>query len=186
MKKIQPWQNRFYSRILERGRDYYREGRVSDLKEADGTVSAKVAGFYTVQIRIDEDGRIAHMSCDCPYAAEGRNCKHEAAVLFACEERSGKKEEKKFSVIKRVRPFEDAYKEKKYFYDLSKLTAPYEISAENYERAMELIEEGKAQLIDMGTGYLDTGSDQILYAVVHIKERFRDIEAYAYLSHDEL
>ena len=186
MKKIQPWQNRFYSRILERGRDYYREGRVSDLKEADGTVSAKVAGFYTVKIRINEDGRIAHMSCDCPYAAEGRNCKHEAAVLFACEERSGQKEEKKFSVIKRVRPFEDAYKEKKYFYDLSKLTAPYEISAENYERAMELIEEGKAQLIDMGTGYLDTGSDQILYAVVHIKERFREVEAYAYLSHDEL
>ncbi|MCR4632968.1 MAG: DEAD/DEAH box helicase [Erysipelotrichaceae bacterium] len=186
MKKIQPWQNRFYSRILERGRNYYREGRVSSLKEEDGLISARVSGVYSVKIRIDEDGRVMRMSCDCPYAAEGRNCKHEAAVLFACEKKSGQEEEKKIPVVRKVRPFADAYKEKQYFYDLHRLTADYEITAEKYERAMELIEEGKAQLIDMGTGYLEAGSEQILYAVVHIEERYRTIEAYAYLSHDEL
>ena len=32
-----------------------------------------------------DENEIIAMSCDCPYAKKGDNCKHEAAVLFAYE-----------------------------------------------------------------------------------------------------
>lgn len=33
----------------------------------------------------DEGGKFLSASCDCPYCLSGKNCKHEAALLFALE-----------------------------------------------------------------------------------------------------
>ena len=33
-----------------------------------------------------KDDHVVEMYCDCPYAADGNNCKHMAAVLFAVED----------------------------------------------------------------------------------------------------
>ena len=33
-----------------------------------------------------EDGEVAEMYCSCPYAEEGKNCKHMAAVLYEWSE----------------------------------------------------------------------------------------------------
>ena len=83
------WKELFAARILSRGYDYYLEGNVWNLHSKDGEISATVAGTedYCVTITLS-DGKITDMVCDCPYAADGNYCKHEAAVLYALTDES--------------------------------------------------------------------------------------------------
>lgn len=77
------WEGKFLRKILDRGYGYYVDGSVYELTFDDNRLSAKVSGSeeYDVVIEFDEDD-IKHMSCSCPYAADGHNCKHMAAVLY--------------------------------------------------------------------------------------------------------
>lgn len=85
MYKIE-WKHYFQPHILERGREYYREGRVTELSDRDGNITACVEGSEPYGVEIEYSGKnIEYMSCDCPYAEGGENCKHMAAVLFAWE-----------------------------------------------------------------------------------------------------
>lgn len=82
--------------ILERGRDYYKSGHVTDLEEVeDGAWQAVVAGTedYDVVIEQDEEGLLC--TCTCPYDW-GPYCKHVVAVLFAirAETKGGKARQK--------------------------------------------------------------------------------------------
>ncbi len=78
------WKNWFQPHILERGRTYFEEGRVSDLERTEDGYIATVEGTeeYEVEILLEGD-TIEDMLCDCPYAEDGNACKHMAAVLFA-------------------------------------------------------------------------------------------------------
>ena len=80
------WKNKFRKIILERGEDYCYGGLVCDLKKEDYGYSAVVKGSedYNVDIYIEND-EVTDMDCDCPYACDGNNCKHMAAVLFTIE-----------------------------------------------------------------------------------------------------
>jgi hypothetical protein len=74
------------STILQRGRQYFRDGQVIDLEEAgDAAWEARVQGseVYEIQIEQDESGTL-DCSCDCPYDF-GPTCKHIAATLYAIE-----------------------------------------------------------------------------------------------------
>ena len=77
-----PWENRFAPRILERGWDYYQDGAVSELTRSAAGYTAVVRGTegYCVEI-VMENGTVGYMDCDCPYAEDGNDCKHMAAVL---------------------------------------------------------------------------------------------------------
>lgn len=79
------WHEHFTSLILSRGRTYFAEGRVENIRRIDNTYIASVEGTedYEVEITI-EDGGIKEMLCNCPYA-ETDNCKHMAAVLYTLE-----------------------------------------------------------------------------------------------------
>lgn len=81
------WQKLFSPWILERGRNYWDDDRVESLRQDGNTVTAVVCGTedYDVEIEIGRGGNVAYMSCTCPYAEEGNNCKHMAAVLFAID-----------------------------------------------------------------------------------------------------
>ena len=80
------WKYRFEHHILDRAFDYYLEGRVRALEASDHQVRAFVEGSETYEVTIElEAGEPSYMSCDCPYAQEGRLCKHMAAVLFHVE-----------------------------------------------------------------------------------------------------
>ncbi len=81
---MESWKNWFQPHILERGRTYFDEGRVSDLERTEDGYTATVGGTeeYEVEILLDGDF-IEDMICDCPYAEDGNACKHMAAVLFA-------------------------------------------------------------------------------------------------------
>jgi len=80
----QDWEDLFQGKILERGWDYYIEGKVGKLEVTDERISAVVKGseYYYVDIDLKQ-GEIKEMYCSCPYAADGKNCKHMAAVLYA-------------------------------------------------------------------------------------------------------
>ena len=85
MGKIE-WKHYFQPHIIERGREYYREGRVAEISDRDGNITACVEGSEPYGVEIEYSGKdIEYMSCNCPYAEGGDNCKHMAAVLYAWE-----------------------------------------------------------------------------------------------------
>lgn len=79
------WQDEFAPHILARGKKYFEEGRVGRIQRDGKTYFASVEGTedYEVEISLGEEC-VEEMLCNCPYA-EGDNCKHMAAVLFALE-----------------------------------------------------------------------------------------------------
>lgn len=78
-----------------RGREYFDRGHVevaNGATDADGLVKAWVRGslgtHYLVQIDrrgVEDRGELV-VSCDCPYFADGRPCKHIYAVMYASED----------------------------------------------------------------------------------------------------
>lgn len=83
------WRNLFKPWILARGQEYFECGQVVELKEVGSIVTAEVSGNRAYYVEIHRSGeRVTHMSCDCPHAAGGENCKHMAAVLFALDEKT--------------------------------------------------------------------------------------------------
>lgn len=77
------WKKLFAIRILERGYDYYCDDAVENMEISDDTIRADVIGSddYEVEISLS-NGEVTDMYCSCPYALDGRNCKHMAAVLY--------------------------------------------------------------------------------------------------------
>ena len=83
------WKDLFKPWILVRGREYFECGQVVELKEVGSVVTAEVSGSKAYRVEIYRSGeRVTRMSCDCPHAVGGENCKHMAAVLFALDEKS--------------------------------------------------------------------------------------------------
>lgn len=84
---MEDWRKLFKPLVWLRGQDYFECGHVVQLKDDGPIIQAQVIGsqIYHVEIHRNAD-RIIRMVCDCPYAAEGENCKHMAAVLAAMDE----------------------------------------------------------------------------------------------------
>ena len=80
------WKQLFAPHILSRGRDYFDSELVEIEAMDEQSIEASVEGTdtYSVEILLRK-GKVVQMTCDCPYAAGGENCKHMAAVLFAAE-----------------------------------------------------------------------------------------------------
>jgi uncharacterized Zn finger protein len=69
-------------RSFERGQDYMEDGRVRNLFEDAGEVTATVVGTrnYRVRLRADEGG--LDFSCTCPMGEDGNFCKHCVATAL--------------------------------------------------------------------------------------------------------
>ncbi|MCR5448195.1 MAG: SWIM zinc finger family protein [Solobacterium sp.] len=81
------WKSYFARRILERGEDYAYSGAVHDIKQTRDLIKAEVDGTETYHVRIElEENEVMDMYCSCPYAMDGHNCKHMAAVLYTIED----------------------------------------------------------------------------------------------------
>ena len=77
------WKTQFRDYILERGRKYYQNHRVSGLTYKDGLYRARVLGEvpYNVEVKVKDD-QISYMKCSCPHAAAGNRCtRHYRIVL---------------------------------------------------------------------------------------------------------
>lgn len=77
------WKELFASHILKRGYAYYIENAVENIDISDEIIRADVIGSddYEVEISLN-NGEVTDMYCSCPYALDGKNCKHMAAVLY--------------------------------------------------------------------------------------------------------
>jgi len=82
-------------KILARGQNYFRDGRVTDFTELENNVfTALVSGteVYEIRVELAKSGKIKKHFCDCSYDL-GEFCKHEVAVFFAVREKiSGESE----------------------------------------------------------------------------------------------
>ena len=76
--------------ILQRGYDYFKDGRVSWLEAAEHGIEARVEGSddYIVSLSLDPSGHITYTDCNCPYDG-GPFCKHQVAVFYALRELNG-------------------------------------------------------------------------------------------------
>jgi uncharacterized Zn finger protein len=72
-----------------RGESYFEQGRVKDLRELQGKLSATVEGSRTYRVRLwVEEGEIGS-SCSCPLGDDEQFCKHCVAVALAWIESDG-------------------------------------------------------------------------------------------------
>ena len=86
MKIADDWESMFEPKILVRGRQYWRQGNVTDLTCTEDEIHATVLGSDEYEVEIELDGEeVVGTSCTCPYG-DYDNCKHMAAVLFAATE----------------------------------------------------------------------------------------------------
>lgn len=90
------WEKLFAAHILERGYGYYLENAVENIDISEDIIRADVIGSecYEVEISVN-NGEVTDMYCSCPYALDGKNCKHMAAVLYAWSENAEKEETSK-------------------------------------------------------------------------------------------
>ena len=89
------WRPEFNQTIRSRGMDYYRQGRVKNFMQKGSFFSAEVTGsggrhYMTFAALSTDFTRVDRLSCTCPYAAEGKHCKHEAALMYLVEEKISK------------------------------------------------------------------------------------------------
>lgn len=86
------WEKLFEPYILERGYDYFENNFVKDMEISADFIRANVIGRnkYDVEISLFQD-KINDIYCSCPYAEDGKNCKHMAAVLYEWSSRKADK-----------------------------------------------------------------------------------------------
>lgn len=109
------WKKLFATHILERGYDYYLENAVENIDISEDIIRADVIGSedYEVEISVN-NGEVTDMYCSCPYALDGKNCKHMAAVLYEWSEDAEEEESTKEGNTDLFRPAYtiNAYKKK--------------------------------------------------------------------------
>jgi len=72
---------------FERGRNYWRQGRIQTLEVDGEEIRATVRGSHEYDISIDVADETVHTHCSCPYDYAG-DCKHIVAVLLAVDDRA--------------------------------------------------------------------------------------------------
>ena len=97
------WKKLFATHILERGYDYYLENAIENIDIAEDIIRADVIGSedYEVEISLN-NGEVTDMYCSCPYALDGKNCKHMAAVLYEWSEHEVEEEKEGGNVINKA------------------------------------------------------------------------------------
>ncbi|MCL1884417.1 MAG: SWIM zinc finger family protein [Defluviitaleaceae bacterium] len=85
---LQNFENLVESKILARGKAYFKSGYILSLEYEDDEWVAEVDGSdeYTVSVNISKEGEILSTFCDCPYDW-GDYCKHQAAVFYALRDK---------------------------------------------------------------------------------------------------
>ena len=137
----------FTARILQRGKEYYRQNRVSIFHREANTVAAEVRGSrrYFVEIDRYEDDYF-DMSCTCAYAADGHNCKHMAAVLYGWLGASNRTDGRRALLVDpEVRLFEESDFPDAYF-NPGRITAGYTFHQRLADNARTLAESGAVTL----------------------------------------
>ncbi len=70
-------------RSLERGKNYFRQGKVRSLAQYGDEISAEVWGQYQYTVRLWLHKGQLDYQCSCPVGRDGAFCKHAVATAFA-------------------------------------------------------------------------------------------------------
>lgn len=85
------WRDKFQRHIRNRGETYFRNNLVSIIDFNNDILRAAVeSSSNSIKYRVTMfilDGKVKEMTCNCPYAKSGNNCKHMAATLMELEYR---------------------------------------------------------------------------------------------------
>lgn len=155
------WKKYFTSTILERARKYQKSGLVHNLQKLGDKYTAEVIGSVPYRVNVWKNARNQiRMSCECPYAADGKACKHMAAVCMEIEEYFSEDfSEKKETAPKkdqRIYPFpvKNTPSSKVYTcFDLSIMTKEMIIKENVLETAKKLVKDGHVLLQNVKIGY---------------------------------
>ena len=80
------WYTGFEGPILGRGKSCFKDGAVVGLHRGTLEWQALVVGTKLYRVGAGmERGRVTSLRCNCPYAKEGKRCKHMAALFYALE-----------------------------------------------------------------------------------------------------
>ena len=174
---IQSWAKLFSMVTLRRGEEYFRQGRVTRLKEiSPGCYTARVRGTETYYVTVRTGSRPS-MHCNCPVSARDlRPCKHAAAVMYAieCADQAPEPPKPLRGAPKvplfgeesaAITPEKDSFMVRVPFFDLRKTLNGVAVSAEYSALADEMIRRGQVRTPEiwvMETYY----SDRILRATV--------------------
>lgn len=164
------WDYLFNSMILNRGRQYFKRGLVRNLKQDGFDFSADVIGSvsYRVTVQLSNEKR-PKLNCDCPYAEDGRGCKHMAAVLYAIDAVYTTNQKQQVKQIKQIFPFKgnrEAAQEKYHYFDLEQITSGFIFYDTVCKEARDLIDSGKAKLLKVDTGYVSDVESTNMQGVV--------------------
>lgn len=118
------WKKLFAIHILERGYDYFCDDAVENMEISDDIIRADVIGSEDYEVEISlSNGEVTDMYCSCPYASDGRSCKHMAAVLYEWSENEAEEKREEENTIN-TDLFQPAYTVNSY---KKKLTAVEEL-----------------------------------------------------------
>lgn len=152
------WRRFFSTKILTRGRDYYRRGCVKDLKAVGDIWTARVIGSHIYKVRIAHpDARFPEITCTCPYAEDGNYCKHEAAVFYEMMA------EQQRTPGEKMIPYRDPFAVEggqELYFDVPAMVKRAEISSGKISEAQDLIDDGKVKLVNVSLYYDHNNGDQ--------------------------
>lgn len=146
------WGSLFYSHILQRGKDYFKKGKVKGFVGTEDTCIARVLGTHVYNVKITHlKSDYPEMSCDCEYAKTGEYCKHEAAVLFYyCHEHK--------MDLKGFEGTEVSLKSDKgnTYFNIGRILEEYDVDDEDLNEAMELAKSGNLSIERAKTMYVSS------------------------------
>lgn len=200
------WDSIFSSEIRQRGQQYYNAGKVKYLQYQDGIYTATVYGSRAYLVKISmQEGKIQAMRCNCPYAQEGKRCKHMAAVLIAIEhQRKNAKlrEAKEAKEANRrqadtnddrlpAHPFEKADwnpENHYYYFDLSAITRDLYVTKGDCRAARQLLLTRNAALKQVEIRYGTESSEKKQYGILKgdITVRGRHHETFLTMDQHEI
>ena len=93
------WKKLFEQKIRSRGKKY-SFFCVSDYSNDENGYQATVRGSEDYKVAITADYQ--NMSCTCPYAKDGKRCKHMAAVLYYAEAFEKERKEKELKALEKA------------------------------------------------------------------------------------
>lgn len=140
------WGQLFYSHILQRGKEYYKSGKVKGFIQKKDSCMARVLGTHVYNVSINKiNADYPQLSCNCAYAKSGEYCKHEAAVLFYLQQQNKNESKASFS-FKSDNP--DTY------FNIAQIMKAYDVDDEDLDDAIELKESGDLKISNVTELYL--------------------------------
>ena len=151
----------FFDKIMERGIEIYLSDKMSDLNQKDNVYTCKIEGsdIYDVSVSFKNNSdEVDIMTCTCPFAKEGSNCKHMYALLLKIKcnytDKKLKKEIKKgLKELKQI--FKDfdrdsilfKYNNPEYSKDINNLKEQMNCFRTMYEKVLQNSKNDKLDLI---------------------------------------